>query len=46
MSSFKISVCPSNSNICQLRLDLETFVMAGPVTTEDVVSNTLCDQAG
>ena len=43
--SLKMSVCPSKSNICQLRLDLDQFVMAGPVSTVSVVSNTLCDQA-
>ena len=25
-------VCPCNENICQIRLDLETFVITGPAT--------------
>ena len=25
-------ICPCNENICQIRLDLETFVITGPAT--------------
>ena len=26
------TICPANNNVCQLRLDFETFVIAGPST--------------
>ena len=33
-----LQVCPCNSNICQIRLDFNTFVIAGPSTsTTEVV---------
>lgn len=31
----KLKLCPCNNNICQLRLDFETFVITGPSTGSD-----------
>ena len=40
-----LSVCRANDNICQIRLDFDEFVMAGPVTTVDDAQNTNCMDA-
>ncbi len=30
------TICPCSSNVCQLRLDFNNFVISGPVTTSDL----------
>jgi hypothetical protein len=31
-------VCKNNKNICQIRLDFDTFEISGPSTSEDVIA--------
>ena len=40
-----ISVCRTNDQICQIRLDFDDFVIAGPVTTIAETRNTNCFDA-
>ena len=39
-----MKICPCSNNICQLRLDFDTFVITGPSTLTDTVGKALMDQ--
>ena len=42
-SSCTYTICPSSSDICQLRVDFETFVMSAPSTTTGTIGSCVND---
>ena len=40
----RVRICPCDSNICQLRLDLDTFVISGPTTVSTSIGRTINGQ--
>jgi len=39
--SCRLKICPCNDNICQLRLDFESFAITGPSTLTDTVAKAI-----